>query len=227
MYIPPAFRIDEAASLAFAAVRGFGLVVASAEGRMTASPLPFYIDQAGGGRWLAFHVARGNRLADLAASGGRWLVTVWGADAYVSPRWYQSPDQVPTWLYESVQLAGPVRLMNAEEQRDHLDRLAAAFEARQAPAPPWTADVVTPGRREALMQAIVAIEMTVESVEGSFKLNQHKSDADHVAVATALARQDAAGARAIAAHMMALRPHLEYLPNETNWADEQTLAAAK
>jgi transcriptional regulator len=227
MYIPPAFRIDEAASLAFAAGRGFGLVVASAEGRMTASPLPFYIDQAGGGRWLAFHVARVNRLADLAASGGRWLVTVSGADAYVSPRLYKSPDQVPTWLYESVQLAGPVRLMNAEEQRDHLDRLAATFEAHQAPAPPWTADVVTPGRREALMRAIVAIAMTVESVEGSFKLNQHKSDADHVAVATALAAQDAAGARAIAAHMMALRPNLEYRPNETNWADEQTLAAAK
>src|ERR1043166_4663766 len=227
MYIPPAFRIDEAASLAFAATRGFGLVVACAGGRMAASPLPFYIDQAAGGRWLAFHVARGNRLADLAASGGRWLVAVWGADAYVSPRWYKSPEQVPTWLYETVQLAGPVRVMSAAEQRDHLDRLAAVFEAHQAPQPAWTIDLVTPGRREALMRAIVAIEMTVESIDGSFKLNQHKSDADHVAVATALAGQDDAGACAIAAHMMALRPHLDYAPNEFNLADEQTLAAAK
>ena len=182
---------------------------------------------AAGGRWLAFHVARGNRLADLAASGGRWLVAVSGADAYVSPRWYASPDQVPTWLYQSVQLAGPVRVMSAAEQREHLDRLSAAFEARQAPAPPWTPDVVTPGRREALMRAIVAIEMTVESIDGSFKLNQHKSDADHTAVALALAGQDDAGARAIAAHMVALRPHLDYGSNETNCADEQTLIAAK
>src|ERR1700737_1671626 len=227
MYIQPAFRIDQAASLAFAAARGFGLVSACAEGRMPASPLPFYIDQAAGGRWLAFHVARGNRLADLAANGGRWLVAVWGADAYVSPRWYASPDQVPTWLYESAQLAGPVRVMSAAEQRDHLDRLSAAFEARQAPAPPWTADLVTPGRREALMRAIVAIEMTVESVDGSFKLNQHKSDADHTAVAAALAGQDAAGARAIATHMMALRPHLDYGLNDTDSADEQILVAAK
>jgi transcriptional regulator len=227
MYVQPAFRIDQAASLAFAAARGFGLVIACAKGRMTASPLPFYIDQAAGGRWLAFHVARGNRLADLAANGGRWLVTVWGADAYVSPRWYASPDQVPTWLYETVQISGPVRLMSAAEQHDHLDRLSAAFEARQAPAPPWTADLVTPGRREALMRAIVAIEMTVESVDGSFKLNQHKSDADHTAVAAALAGQDDAGARAIAAHMMTLRPHLDYRPNEANCADEQTLVAAK
>ncbi|MBV8752607.1 MAG: FMN-binding negative transcriptional regulator [Hyphomicrobiales bacterium] len=227
MYIPPPFRIDEAASLAFAATRGFGLVTACADGRITASPLPFYIEQAAGGCWLAFHVARGNRLADIAASSGRWLVAVWGSDAYVSPHWYKSPDQVPTWLYESVQLAGPVRVMSEGEQREHLDRLTAAFETRQAPAPPWTVDLVTPARREALMRAIVAIEMTIESVEGSFKLNQHKSDADHVAVAAALAGQDDAGARAIAAHMMVLRPHLEYGANETERAGEQTLAPAK
>jgi len=226
MYIPPAFRIDEATSLAFAAARGFGLVIACAEGRTVASPLPFYIDQAADGRWLAFHVARGNRLADLAANGGRWTVAVWGADAYVSPRWYQSADQVPTWLYESVQLTGPVRVMSAAEQRDHLDRLTAAFEARQAPQRPWTADSVTPGRREALMRAIVAIEITIESIDGSFKLNQHKSDADHMAVAGALAGQDDGGARAIAAHMKALRPHLNYGGSQTNWAEEQTLAAA-
>src|SRR5262249_58335136 len=119
MYTPPASHADEAESLSSGAARGLGLVIAAAEGRTPASPLPFYIDQAAGGRWLAFHVARGNRLADVAASGGRWLVAVWGGDAYVSPHWYRSPDQVPTWLYESVQLAGPVRLMSEVEQRDH------------------------------------------------------------------------------------------------------------
>jgi transcriptional regulator len=227
MYIHPAFRIDEAAGLAFAAARGFGLVIAPADGRMVASPLPFYVDQAAGGRWLAFHVARGNRLADLALSGGRWLVAVWGGDAYVSPRWYASPDQVPTWLYETVQLAGPVRVMSAEEKRDHLERLSAAFEARQAPQPPWTMDLLTPGRRAALMNAIVAVEMIVESVEGSFKLNQHKSDADQVAIAGALADQADAGARAIAEHMMALRPHLAYGPGEPDRLDQQQPAAAK
>jgi transcriptional regulator len=86
---------------------------------------------------------------------------------------------------------------------------------------------VPPGRHEALMKAIVAIEMTVESVDGSFKLNQHKSDADHTAVATALVGQDDAGARAIAAHMMGLRPHLDYGSNHMSCADDQTLVAAK
>src|SRR5438105_2123568 len=61
-----------------------------------------------------------------------------------------------------------------------------------------------------LMESIVAIEMTVETVEGSFKLNQHKADADHVAVVRALREQDRPSAHAIAARMVALRPHLAY-----------------
>ena len=39
------------------------------------------------------------------------------------------------------------------------------------------------GRLEAMKKAIVGLVMTVEEIEGSFKLNQHKSDVDHVAIA--------------------------------------------
>ena len=52
--------------------------------------------------------------------------------------------------------------------------------------------------------------MTGGRVEGSFKLNQHKSDADHVAVASALAQQADPAAQAIAQQMVALRPQLDY-----------------
>jgi transcriptional regulator len=156
------------------------------------------------------HVARSNPLAQLAAKGGTWLVAVTGADAYVSPNWYASPDQVPTWLYEAVHLSGPVRLLTPQEQREHLDALGEKFEGWLAPKAAWTADRVTAGRREALMRGIVAIEMQVETVEGSRKLNQHKADADHVLVAAALFRQTDPGSRAIATRMVAMRPQLNY-----------------
>ncbi|HEX6065290.1 MAG TPA: hypothetical protein VFZ04_13760, partial [Longimicrobiales bacterium] len=64
-------------------------------------------------------------------------------------------------------------------------------------------------------------EMIVETVEGTFKLNQHKADADHVAVATQLMRAPEPGARAIGARMVGLRPHLAYGP-----AQNLPLAAA-
>ena len=59
---------------------------------------------------------------------------------------------------------------------------------------------------EALKKAIVGFVMEVDEVEGSFKLNQHKSDVDYAAVADALAAQSDAGARQIASLMREVRP---------------------
>ena len=52
--------------------------------------------------------------------------------------------------------------------------------------------------------------MAVEEVEGSFKFNQHKSDVDYAAVASALLQRDDEAAQTIAKEMVALRPQLEY-----------------
>src|SRR6478672_9052763 len=62
--------------------------------------------------------------------------------------------------------------------------------------------------RDASKKAIVGLVMTVGEIEGSFKLNQHKSDVDHAGVASALARQADAAAQLLASEMRALRPQL-------------------
>ena len=102
---------------------------------------------------LEFHVARANALGAIAEKGGAWLVAVQGHDAYVSPDWYASAQQVPTWLYETVHLSGPVRLGSAEARYAHLRQLSERFEDGQ---PPWTPDRVTPARRQMLTQAVTA-----------------------------------------------------------------------
>jgi transcriptional regulator len=65
---------------------------------------------------------------------------------------------------------------------------------------------MTAPRLEALKKAIVGLVMTVEEVEGSFKLNQHKSEADYAAVASGLAAQPDAGSQQIAGLMREARP---------------------
>jgi transcriptional regulator len=209
MYTPPMFKPDRAASLAWAQARGFGTITAWDGSKPVASPLPFHLAYANDGAPIAaFHVARQNPLANLADGKSRWLIAVTGAHAYVSADWYVSADQVPTWLYQAVHLTGSVRMLSGDELGPHLDELSADFEASLAPKPAWTVSKVTPGRLDALKKGIVGLVMSVEEVEGSFKLNQHKSDVDHLAVATALARQPEAGARAMANEMRALRPLL-------------------
>jgi transcriptional regulator len=209
MHIPKPFRTNRSDCLMLAERRSFGLVCAH-DGKMpVVSWLPFHIAYTGDGTPVAtFHVARPNPLASPQLHGQNWLLAISEADAYVSPRWYASPQQVPTWLYKAVNLLGPVRALSVAELVQHLDALAEQFEAAAAPLPPWTMSEVAAGRRAALTGAIVGLSMAVEHIEGSFKLNQHKSDADHVAVATALAAQNDAGAKSIAAAMRAMRPHV-------------------
>jgi transcriptional regulator len=209
MYTPPMFKPDRAASLAFAEARGFGTVCAWEGTKPIASSLPFYLAFADDGTpQMAFHVARHNPLVKLADGTSSWLMAVNDADAYVSADWYVSPDQVPTWLYQAVHLTGTVRKLSDHELGPHLDVLSAKFENWLAPKPPWMSSKMTAGRLAAMKQAIVGLVMTVEEIEGSFKLNQHKSDVDHVAVATALARQPEVAAQVLAGEMRALRPHL-------------------
>src|ERR1700687_2863455 len=207
MYAPPMFKPDRAASLAFAQARGFATVCAWDGTRPMASSLPFYLTYADDGTpRAAFHVARHNPLLSLADGMSSWLMTVIGADAYVSPDWYASPDQVPTWLYQAVHLTGTVRKLSDSELGPHLDALSARFESWLAPKPPWTSSKMTAGRLDAMKKAIVGLVMTIEEIEGSFKLNQHKSDVDHVAITHALALQADASAQQLARTMRGMRP---------------------
>jgi transcriptional regulator len=207
MYVPPASRIDRAASLAFAAARGFGLACAHGGDKPIASPVPFHIEYGRDGTPLVcFHLARHNPLIGLADGVSSWLFAVSGPDAYVSADWYVSPDQVPTWLYQAVHMTGPVRPMIGRQLAEHLGLVSARFENELAPKRPWTMDKMSAGRREAMMKGIVGLVMSVEDVEGSFKLNQHKSDADHVAVSAALALQKSTDARDLSDAMRAMRP---------------------
>jgi transcriptional regulator len=207
MYTPPLFKQDHAASLAFAEERGFGIFCAWSGTKPIASSLPFYLNEAGDGSvQVLFHVAGQNPLAALADGKASWLLAVSGPDAYVSADWYVSPDQVPTWLYQSVHLTGGVRTLSDDELAMEIDALSAKFESRLLPKKPWTTAKMTAARLEKMKKAIVGLVMTVEEIEGSFKLNQTKSDADFVAVAGGLASQADADAKAIAQMMRKTRP---------------------
>lgn len=70
-----------------------------------------------------------------------------------------------------------------------------------------------PTKRETMLRSIVVLEMEIERVEGQRKLNQYKSDMDHVSVARHLAATGEPGALAIAGKMRGLRPYLDYSPD--------------
>jgi transcriptional regulator len=133
---------------------------------------------------LRFHIARGNR---AKLDGKRAIVSCLGPDAYVSPDWYGTPEQVPTWNYLAVEAEGPLRRLDEAELTALLDDLGAAHEPRLAPKPSWTRAKMSPGRFEAMLKAIIGYELLIEDLRGTRKLGQHKSDAERQGAADGLA----------------------------------------
>ena len=205
----PQFRIEEDRALAFAAERGFGVVVAADDRGPRASHVPFVILRRDNRVIVQIHFTARNPLVELADGVRRFLLIVSGDDAYVSNDWYASRDNVSTWLYEAVHLSGVAHLREHDENRGHGDALLAVSEAR-LPKAPWDLTQMEPIKRESMLASIRVIDLVVDEIEGQSKLNQHRSDEDHVAVADMLARAEEKGSQRLAAKMRALRPTLRY-----------------
>jgi transcriptional regulator len=205
----PQFRIEESRALAFAADRGFGVIVAADECGPRGSHVPFVIQRRDDGVIVQIHLTARNPLVQLADGNRRFLLIVSGDDAYISNDWYSSRDNVSTWLYEAVHISGVAHLRERDENRGHGDALLAVSEAR-LPKQPWELSRMEPAKRETMLASIRVVDLVIDQIEGQSKLNQHKSDADHVAIANQLGRADETGSRRLAERMRALRPGLEY-----------------
>jgi transcriptional regulator len=205
----PQFRIEESRALAFAAERGFGVIVAADERGPRGSHVPFVIQQRDDRVIVQIHLTARNPLVELADSIRRFLLIVAGDDAYISNDWYASHDNVSTWLYEAVHLSGVAHLREGGENRGHGDALLAVSEAR-LPKQPWELTQMEPTKRETMLASIRVIDLVVDQIEGQLKLNQHKCDEDQVAVAKQLARAAETGSRRLAERMRASRPGLGY-----------------
>jgi transcriptional regulator len=205
----PQFRMPEEQALQFAAERGFGIVVASDERGPRASHVPFVLNRGDAAVTAQLHLTARNPLVALADGTRRFLLIVPGADSYVSNDWYASPDNVSTWLYEAVHLSGVAHRREMDDNRAHGDALLAVSEARQ-PKQPWGLAQMEPTKRETMLAGIRVIDIVIDEVEGQSKLNQHKSDEDHVAIANRLAGSEDSASRLLARKMRALRPGLVY-----------------
>ena len=194
MHPAAAFHVrDEAVLLAQLARSPFATLVAAPGGALRVAQAPVVVRRLDRGLALDFHLSRGNSLAPALAAGFRGVAVSLGPDAYVSPDWYAASDQVPTWNYVSVEAEGPVTGLDDAGLVALLDDLAAQEEARLAPKPPWTRAKMSPGRFEAMTRAIVGARMTVERLEGTWKLSQNKLATDIAGVVAALVDHPIAG----------------------------------
>lgn len=203
MYVPPQFR-EERRDVLVAAMRDIQLAAIVTQGAdgPCATHAPVVLREEGEDVLLEFHVARQNPHWQLA--GQKTLAIFQGPQAYIHPGWYRSKAEhgrvVPTWTYVMVHAHGTLAAMEGEaELLSHLAQLTDRNEtARERP---WAVSDAPEKYIDGMTRAIVGLRMKVERLEGSWKLNQHKSDADRAGVQAGLAGAADAGSQAISALM--------------------------
>jgi len=208
MHPNPAFRgVSDAANLAFARSRGFGMLAVSGPSGPLVSHVPFLLSDDG--RAAELHLVRSTAIARLGGGPLEAVLAVTGPEGYVSPDWYGMDDQVPTWNYVAVHLRGTLTRLPQEDLRAMLDRLSEAFEARLAPKPPWKTAKMNAGVLERMMRQILPYRLDLTEVAGTWKLGQNKPEAARLAAAEAL---DGQGATDLAA-LMRVPPEMDTPPD--------------
>jgi transcriptional regulator len=189
------FHVDDRETLlAFIAAHPFVTIAAAVGGRPFTAQAPVVVRELDFGEVaLDFHLSRGNALAPHVVKGVRAVALATGPDAYVSPDWYGGEDQVPTWNYVSAEAEGLIAPLSDVEFVALLDDLSAQEEARLLPKTPWTRDKMGPGRFETMMRGIIGCRLSVERLEGTWKLSQNKTAEDRAGVVAALSDHPIAG----------------------------------
>ena len=196
MYSPPYNQLEDRAELlAFMRANNFPALVTSRGGKLAASHLPVQVREDGGKIVLDMHMAKNNR--QWRAFGADEVMVVFtGPHAYVSPRWYEETERVPTWNYAAVHAYG-VPEMVEERSRKHANQraLVALMD------PEWLPkfDALKPEYVEMMLNGIVNFEIPVARVETRWKLSQNRGRREMELIARALEKSADTAERSLAA----------------------------
>jgi transcriptional regulator len=203
MYVPAHFALTDPEALRrVIRDRPLGILVTHGAAGLDANHLPFELAPDDGPLGtLRAHVARANPVWREVADGAPVMVVFRGVEGYVSPSWYPSKHethrQVPTWNYEVVHAHGPLSIRDDEAYvRGVVARLTRAHEA--AEPRPWKMGDAPADYLDAMLGAIVGLEVRIERIEGKAKLSQNKDARDRLGAVEAL---DARGRDALARAM--------------------------
>lgn len=204
MYVPKHFQQDDRETLFDTiATHSFGLLVLQSPSGPQAAHLPFVLYRDIGPQGcLRCHVARANPIWRNVETEPNALAVFLGPHTYISPDWYESAHQVPTWNYAAVHVTGASRLLEDDEL---MRLLEALIEKHETPLPklPWTTDKLPPLLYAKLRKAIVGIEIPIDTVQGKWKLSQNKTRSDRTRAAAALAESESENSQTVSDLMCA------------------------
>jgi transcriptional regulator len=153
------------------------LIVASVEG-LYITHLPFHLNRTlSTSGSLLCHVAKANPIwkninkAKIAA-------VFTGPHAYISPRWYSSENQVPTWNYSAVYIEGHAKILDSKDLTTLLYQLTEKEETLVPNPVKWVPTEVKHDKYISMSKAIVGIEIEIINITGKLKMSQNRLPKD-------------------------------------------------
>ena len=195
MYSPAYNRLEDRAELlAFMRANNFPVLVTGTGGVLHASHLPVTVRDAQP-IVIDMHMARNNaqwqEFFDEEA-----MVVFFGPHAYVSPRWYEEQERVPTWNYAAVHAYGVPKVVPEKEKKyESQRRLVAAMDPQWLPK----FDALSPKYVAMMLDGIVNFEIEVTRLETRWKLSQNRSRREQELIAAELEKSSDSADRALAA----------------------------
>ena len=196
MYSPSYNRIENRPEvLELLRANNFALLVTGTGGTLHASHLPVLVDESEAGLVLDMHMAKNNpqwqQFFDEEV-----LVVFSGPHAYISPRWYEARDRVPTWNYAAVHAYGTVKVVDDPgAKRAAQRRLVAAMDPQWLPK----FDALNERYVSDMLRGIVNFQISVTRLETRWKLSQNRGRREQELIAAELEDSRDSVERALAA----------------------------
>ena len=203
MYLPKQFTsTDLDHALRLVAEHPLALLVGpDAQGQGFGSHLPLVAALQGEVLMLEGHMARANPHWGWLQQQNSLLAVFSGPSAYVSPRHYDSLQNVPTWNYAALHAYGDIELIDAPADKDALlKRLIGRFEPDYAEQ--WRG--LPEAYQHKLLGAIVGFRIRVTRWELKLKMSQNRAAAERQRIRDALGASESADDRRVAEWMARL-----------------------
>jgi transcriptional regulator len=196
VYSPPYNQVENRAEvLDFMRAHNFALLVTGTGGALHASHLPVLVEDSGSGLLLDMHMAKANPQWQEFFDGAV-LVVFSGPHAYISPRWYEAKERVPTWNYAAVHAYGTVSVVDDPKAKHAAQRrLVAAMDPQWLPK----FDALRAPYVNEMLGGIVNFRIAVTRLETRWKLSQNRGRREQELIIAALEKSSDSVDRALAA----------------------------
>jgi transcriptional regulator len=197
MYSPAYNQLEDRAELIeFMRANGFVVLVTGTGGTLHASHLPAMVQEHEGQIRVDMHMARANPQWKEFFDDEEVLVVFPGPHAYVSPRWYEEKERVPTWNYAAVHAYGTPRIIDDKNLKlQSQRRLIAALDPQWLPR----FDALRREYVDKMLDGIVNFELAVTRIDTRWKLSQNRTRREQELIVSELERSSDSSERALAA----------------------------